>query len=158
MRRSSTRQELALRRCYRSRAAAVVQPRWLLWVGFCSSPSLTIGVNLAGAAAESLQRCAGMTQEQTSASTTDPDSLHCAPGNPVGGFVFVLFYFFFFFVQGFNKWVWIACRFFLCHMLLKAHLSKWFFSNKWHVFSHNVLFCHLCVCLLFILFIIIECI
>lgn len=61
----------------------------------------------------------------------------------------------FLFVQGFTERVRIACGyFFFCHMLVKAHLSKWlfFFFNKWHVFSHNVLFCHPCVCLLFVLF------
>ena len=137
-------------------AMVVEQLRWPLWAHSCSFLSLLIGVILILGRVSAAEVRSGATQEQKKfSSAADPDSLHCAQVNPVGGFLFV---------QGFNKWVWICVWiffffFFERHMLLKAHLSKWFFFfNKWHVFSHDVLFCHPCVCLLFILFIIIECI
>lgn len=99
-------------------AIVVEQLRWPLWAHSCSFLSLLIGVSAA-------EVRAGATQKQKKfSSAADPDSLHCAQVNPVGGFLFV---------QGFNKWVWICMWiffffsfFFERHMLLKAHLSKWF--------------------------------
>ena len=113
-------QRLSSRCCDRCRAAALtpVGSRLLLPVSSNRSKSYF------GKSQHSRGARWSDTEAKKFSSAADPDSLHCAQVNPVGGFLFV---------QGFDKWVWICMWiffffffFFERHMLLKAHLSKWF--------------------------------
>ena len=105
-------------------AIVVAQLRWPLWAHSCSFLSLLIGVNLILVRVSTAEVRAGATQKQKSS----PQPLTPTPCTVLKSTQWEVFFLYRDLINEFES----ACGFFFFfffferHMLLKAHLSKWF--------------------------------